>query len=66
MKCAICGKDVPFTLPPYMRIYRGKNGHWKPYDNICQCNKEMYDFCVLDLIEKMEKKEKGAKNVYKS
>jgi len=25
-----------------MRIYRSEGGHWKPYNNVCQCNKEMY------------------------
>ncbi|RLE08111.1 hypothetical protein DRZ78_01770 [Candidatus Aerophobetes bacterium] len=56
MKCPYCGKQVPMTLPPYRRIYKGKDGHWHPYSDICQCNKEMYDFMVLGLIKKKEKK----------
>ena len=54
-KCAICGKSIPITLPPYMRIYKDKDGHWKPYDNICQCNKRDYQFYVLDLIKRKER-----------
>ena len=59
MRCAICGKTVPITAPPYMRIYKDeKTGKWIPSKNMCQCNKEEYDFMVLGLIKRMEKKDK--------
>ena len=53
-KCAICGKSIPLTLPPYMRVYKDKDGHWKPYKDLCQCNKDMYEFCVLGLVKRQE------------
>ena len=52
MRCAICGKQVPISLPPYMRIYKGEDGHWHVNEDICQCNKEMYKFMVLNLLKK--------------
>jgi len=58
MKCAICGRQVPITLPPYMRIHKDKNGKWVESAGVCKCNKEMYDFMVLGLLKRKEQEAK--------
>ena len=58
-RCPHCGKSLPFTLPPYMRVKKGEDGVWRPIEyGICKCNKEQYEFCVLDLAEKKNREEK--------
>ena len=60
MKCPKCGKQIPFTIPPYLRVCTDKNGEIKPSPNICKCNKEMYEFMVLGLIERWKKAKKSS------
>jgi len=56
MKCPKCGKQIPFTVPPYNRVYRDeKTGELKPSPFMCQCDKEMYDLMVLKLIERWKR-----------
>jgi len=43
------------TVPAYMRIYRDKDGRWKPRADICQCDPD--DFSLWGLIKKKEKEE---------
>lgn len=61
-RCAICGKWVPMTVPPYWRVYKDKDGHWKPSEDMCQCNKEMYEFMVLGLAKRKEEEEEKKSN----
>jgi len=51
-QCPYCNRSLPMTLPPYMRVSKGKNGIWRPMGGICRCDKEAYKFYVLDLCKK--------------
>ena len=55
MKCPKCGKEIPFTIPPYLRVCIGKNGELKPSPNICKCDRQMYELMVLKLIKRWKK-----------
>ena len=58
MKCKFCGKDIPISLPPYMRAYLDeKTGRWVPTDDICMCDRDQYEFMVIGLINKRNKEE---------
>ncbi|RKY33333.1 MAG: hypothetical protein DRP68_02710 [Candidatus Omnitrophota bacterium] len=41
-----------------MRAYLNeKTGRWEPKDGICMCHRDMYEFMVIGLINKRNKKE---------
>ena len=52
MRCGVCGKYISMTVAPYQRIYRDKDGPWKPTSTVCQCDPD--DICLFGLIKKRE------------
>jgi len=61
MKCPKCGKYIAMTVAPYQRIYKDKDGHWKPRKDICQCDPD--DICLWGLIKEREMKDKLRKGL---
>ena len=52
MRCGVCGKYIAMTVAPYQRIYRDKDGRWKPTSTVCECDPD--DICLSGLIKKRE------------
>ena len=60
MTCPYCHKSLPMCLPPYHRVEKDEvSGIWRPMGGICQCNEEMYQFYVMDLAKKLNKRDSG-------